>query len=298
MTAGAVLGVALLAALIVGWWSRARTAADPIDPSGEQRWLIGWMLRHPRVGGAAQWIDRNVVGGLALFVLLAVLVIAALAVGLLLDSVNSGSGLARWDRAVADWGSRNATLRSTRWLELVTDLGGTAYLVVTFVALGVYDYVRRRNVHVLLFLVAVLGGVVIVNNALKLLVDRERPDVDHLVGAAGSSFPSGHSSAAAAAWCAVALVVSRSWPRRWRAVAAAAAALVACAVAASRALLGVHWLTDIVAGLIVGWAWFTVCALAFGGRIFRLGAPAEVAADELDERSETARATAGTVPPP
>lgn len=298
MTAAAVLGVAVLAALIVGWWSRSRTAGDPIDPAGEQRWLIGWLLRHPRIGGAARWIDRNVVGGLALSVLLVVLVVAALLVGLLLDSVHAGSGLARWDRAVADWGSRNATGTTTRWLELITDLGGSAYLLAAFVAIAVYDYARRRNVHVVLFLAAVLGGVLLVNNALKLLVDRERPDVTHLVGAAGSSFPSGHSSAAAAAWCAMALVVSRRWPRRWRAVAAAAAALVACAVAASRALLGVHWLTDIVAGLVVGWAWFTVCALAFGGRILRLGAPAELAAEELDERAQTAGATAATGPPP
>ena len=111
------------------------------------------------------------------------------------------------------------------------------------------------------------------NNGLKMLVDRERPDVLRLVEVSGASFPSGHSAAAAAGAAAVALVVGRDRRRRTRAVLAAVAALVAIAVATSRALLGVHWLTDVVAGVFVGWGWFLLVAVLFGGRLFRLGDP-------------------------
>jgi undecaprenyl-diphosphatase len=36
----------------------------------------------------------------------------------------------------------------------------------------------------------------------------------------------------------------------------------------------VHWLTDVIAGVALGWGWFLLSALAFGGRFQRLGDPA------------------------
>ncbi len=115
-------------------------------------------------------------------------------------------------------------------------------------------------------------GVVIINNALKWLIDRDRPTVVHLIGSAGSSFPSGHSATAAAGWAAIALVFAVRCLDG--AVPLGAAVVVASVVAASRALLGVHWLTDVIAGLIVGWTWFFIVAVIFGGRLQRFGDPA------------------------
>jgi undecaprenyl-diphosphatase len=126
---------------------------------------------------------------------------------------------------------------------------------------------------VLFFLAAVGIGEWLLNNGLKMIVDRDRPDVLRLVEVSGPSFPSGHSAAAAAGAAAVALVLGRDRSRRTRAVLAAGAALVAIAVATSRALLGVHWLTDVIAGVFVGWGWFLLVAVLFGGRVFRLGDP-------------------------
>ena len=54
-------------------------------------------------------------------------------------------------------------------------------------------------------------------------------------------------------------------------------AAIAVAVASSRVLLDVHWLSDVVAGLMLGWAWFALCAIAFGGRRLHFAEPAEQA---------------------
>ena len=49
------------------------------------------------------------------------------------------------------------------------------------------------------------------------------------------------------------------------------------AVAASRVLLDLHWLSDVVGGLALGWAWFALCAVVFGGRLLMPTAAADIA---------------------
>jgi membrane-associated phospholipid phosphatase len=191
-----------------------------------------------------------------------VVAVAAVLVGWLLSTVDRGRGFARWDQSLAEWGSTHATSRSTTALKAVTQLGSSYVLVPVMSVVALIDWRRRRDVRTIWFLVVVGVGQTLLNNLLKLLVDRDRPTVVHLVDAAGSSFPSGHSAAAASCWLAVALV-ARRWSERsgWM---APAAVVVACAVALSRAMLGVHWLTDVLAGLIVGWSWCLLWAILLG----------------------------------
>ena len=128
-----------------------------------------------------------------------------------------------------------------------------------------------------MFLTLVVGGQFAMSNGIKFLVERTRPDLSRLTGYAGSSFPSGHATAAAATLAAVALVTTRGRSRETKAIAAAIAAGLAAIVAATRVFLGVHWFTDVVAGLLLGWGWFSLCSIAFGGRLLSFGLPVDAA---------------------
>ena len=77
-------------------------------------------------------------------------------------------------------------------------------------------------------------------------------------------------------------MATRGRSRRARTLIVGACAAAAASIAATRVLLGVHWLSDVIAGLAVGSAWFCVCAIAFGGRLLRFGAPAEEAERKHD----------------
>jgi undecaprenyl-diphosphatase len=98
--------------------------------------------------------------------------------------------------------------------------------------------------------------------AVKDLLARPRPTlVDPVDHAAGYGFPSGHAAGSAAVYGALVLLVLPRAARWARALLLAAGTLLICAVAASRVLLGVHYPSDVAAGMALGLAWVGVAAL-------------------------------------
>jgi membrane-associated phospholipid phosphatase len=272
---GLVVALGVIAYLALMVFAR-RTA--PLDTEQEERWFV---VHAPApLRRALRYADRRVVGGGALVFLFIVVLIAAMSVGWIFDTIDEDRGFARFDEAAAEFGAEHETGWSTKALEAITQLGATGWLLIVMLVIGVVEAWRHRRLAVLGYFAAVVLGVSLLNNALKHLVQRERPAVLQLTSFGSYSFPSGHTAAAAACWAAMALVIARRWPRPARRLAAAVALGITLAVAASRVLLGVHWLTDVIAGAITGWAWFLLVTVLFGGRILRFGEPAERIADD------------------
>ena len=265
----------VLAALIAFGISASRTLhVDPVDPAVAEQAVRRSLWRHPRVERFLhERTNRQSAGGFLLTASIAVLFVVAVFVGLVLDMIDNHSGLAAADQSIASWGSRNGSTTTAQAMKWITQLGSTPVIALALIATAMLDFRRRRSREVFVFVAAIGIGELVLNNLLKLLVHRERPSVLHLVAAHGYSFPSGHTVAATSTWFAIALVVGRDAPRRTRALLSGAAALIAMSVAASRALLGVHWLTDVIAGLAIGFGWFLIVSIIFGGRAQRLGDP-------------------------
>jgi undecaprenyl-diphosphatase len=102
-------------------------------------------------------------------------------------------------------------------------------------------------------LIAVLGAQQL-QNIIKWLVHRPRPAVLHLVHATGSSFPSGHATESAAVGVAL-ILLTRGASHRQRIAAVVVVTALVAAIAGSRVYLGVHYPTDVLAGIILGSAW-------------------------------------------
>ncbi|MGN6201131.1 MAG: phosphatase PAP2 family protein [Solirubrobacterales bacterium] len=221
--------------------------------------------------------DPEKATGLALTLALLVILVGGVVLALLAVVVRSSDLLSGIDSSVANWGDHHASAWTHDALTLVTDLGETVTVVVVAIVVAVVDFRRTRNRWTAPFLLAVILGDKLLTEAIKQLVDRARPTIEAVAATLGPSFPSGHTSTAAASWAAFALIAGRWWGRSsWPALAGLAVG-IAVGVACSRVLLDVHWLTDVLAGLALGWAWFAACTIAFGGRLLRFGATAEAA---------------------
>ena len=261
-------------------WRYPRMASTSTTPAIDVARKVGEAIgRRRRLREAIRArLDPATSTGLALTLALVFAIGGGVLLGVLAYLVRTNSRLTGIDRSVAKWGYRHASPISTHVLDLVTQLGSIYTVIALCVVLAVAETIRERTVWVVVFLLAVLGGEEVLTTAVKDLVDRLRPTFNPAAATLGPSFPSGHSATAAAFYAAAVLLLGR-WRRRpMRAVLAGLAAGIAVAVAASRVLLDVHWLSDVIAGLALGWAWFAVCGIAFGGRILRFGAGAQAAA--------------------
>jgi undecaprenyl-diphosphatase len=134
------------------------------------------------------------------------------------------------------------------------NLLGLVYVTLPVrIAIAGFLALRRRWWHLAAFVSAVVLSEVLIG-MLKGVYDRPRP-LGSLVATSGASFPSGHSIAASVT--ALAAVIALVPPGRARAAWGAVAAGFSVLMAASRAYLGAHWLSDALAGILLG----TSCAL-------------------------------------
>ncbi len=182
------------------------------------------------------------------------------ALGLLLSLVVRIGAVADADRAATEWiHDRAIESETVSGLALaVTTIGNpltlTAFVVI---AAGWLLFHRHGRTAVWLVTVTLVGSMV--ESLLKIVVGRARPDFDSVfLEPFSKSFPSGHAMNTTVVLGAITVaVVAAATSRRAGAVPAAAigAVTVAFAVGASRPTLGVHFVSDVIAGWALGVVW-------------------------------------------
>jgi undecaprenyl-diphosphatase len=229
---------------VVAWKAAAQR-------DGIKHWLAA--CRHPTTAA-----------GVAFCAALLIFALGWVCVGLIALLVRKSPPLLEVDSSVANWAHANASDVSTQATVVVTLLGDTLVVSALAVFLGTIMWLRRHEARTLVFLAMVVVGNAVITIAVKLLMDRARPTLNPIADMLGPSFPSGHSSMAAAFYAAAALLLVQGRSRAATAGVAGVAVAVAVGVAASRVLLDLHWLSDVIAGLAFGWGWFAFSVLAIG----------------------------------
>jgi len=226
-----------------------QSTRGPLDPSPDDR----------ETALAVRWrrLREGVPPALYLLACAVVLTVALVGVGWVLAKVVHDDGIGRADAGVSRWlaGERIPDLNdATRY---TSEVGGTltvtalAVVAVAFAALA-----WRRWREPMLVAVAVAGEVAIFL-VVTMLVDRERPPVRHLDEAPPtSSFPSGHTAATIALWGSLAVLANeRARSAVVRNLFLVLAFVVPVVVASSRMYRGMHYLSDVLGGMLLGGLW-------------------------------------------
>lgn len=166
----------------------------------------------------------------------------------------------RFDDAVLRWISQHRSpLLEPVMLEIT--LLGTGTVVLMLVAVsGLFLWLSNHRYSAALLGIATVGGIVL-NNLLKVGFGRPRPQVfDWGTEVVSWSFPSGHAMSSAVVYGTVAYLAARLQRRRvHRLLTLTAAAVVILLISISRLYLGVHYPSDVIAGVIIGLAWAGFC---------------------------------------
>jgi undecaprenyl-diphosphatase len=211
------------------------------EPMPKQRLRDTWIIRKPEA--------------LTLAALYVAMTAVWVAIGLLLTHPLKNSWIVHTDQSISEWFVR----RRTTWLNSVSFVGSmlsdtVVKITVTAVVAIVMLIVWKRWLEPLMVVVpTILEALCFIT--ITTIVGRPRPDVPRLdTSPVGSSYPSGHTGAAVA-YAAIVIVIFWHTRRRWiRALAVAVAVILPVCVALARLYRGMHFLTDVIFGALLGGA--------------------------------------------
>ena len=192
------------------------------------------------------------------------------------------------------------------WIERslieITALGTGLVVIVIIAIAATFLWLTRHKYSAVLLLVSTIGGIIL-NNVLKLIFDRDRPQAfEWLAHASSSSFPSGHAMSAAIVYATIGYLAARLQRRRWaRWLTMFLAFCMIVLICISRLYLGVHYPSDVAAGVVLGLAWAAFCMAALEAiQVLGRRRSAQMAQDEeppppLESKAE--KADAGSARP-
>src|SRR5947207_13872773 len=170
--------------------------------------------------------------------------------------------LAGPDHALAGWFHGHLTRTFVSVLRAFTEFGSGEWIGAVLFFVALYFVWKKWWPSLVTLLVAVPGGMLL-NEWVKVLVNRQRPFIDGpFVDWSGYSFASGHTIGATLLYGQLLLLLLPVLKaRHWRLLSVLSAISLVTLVGLSRIALGAHFLTDVLAAIFFGIIWLTLCMI-------------------------------------
>lgn len=223
------------------------------------RRIDGWLGRWPRLQGFVRArLDTSRTTGLPLTIAVLAAFYVALLLGDVVEDLFEADEMLALDHAVQNVFHSVQSGWVVKIFVWVTGLGASQTLFAVSLAATGFLWALRRGYAVLPLWVVILGA-----NATtwigKYAIDRTRPEFVAGVTALSPSFPSGHATGSMALYGFIAFLIARELSKpRHRFELAFWSSVLILLVGASRIILSVHFLSDVVAGFLVGGFWILV----------------------------------------
>lgn len=147
-------------------------------------------------------------------------------------------------------------------LKVITELGGVAFTVVA----GVLIFIFCKKIR--WFVTFDLVGVTLINQLLKHIVRRPRPNILRLVEESGYSFPSGHSMVSMAFYGIIIYLVYKNVNNKYlKWLLITLLSLLILVIGFSRIYVGVHYFTDVVGGFLLGLAYLVIYVNIYNNKV-------------------------------
>jgi membrane-associated phospholipid phosphatase len=178
------------------------------------------------------------------------LLVAFVGLGMVAHAAAHGTG---WDHAVLGWMIEHRRGWLTTVAVAITTAGSPVVMGLLAVSVAATSWWQSRSLTPGLVVVGTLALASGVSTLTKVVVGAHRPPQSvQLVAEVDPSFPSGHVTGTLALLGVIAVLVGRGRRRVARVALGAAVVVATAAVALTRLYLGVHWLTDIGGGVLLG----------------------------------------------
>ncbi|MBA4383338.1 MAG: hypothetical protein C0410_01240 [Anaerolinea sp.] len=205
-------------------------------------------------------IEKNVI--LKTFVLVTIVFISLLVFASLAEDFVNRETLSIFDPQFGSWLINQTSLSGDYVFSAITFLGNSL-IISAGTAIAGFWLAKKKDWNRLMFLFSVVGGSAILNLILKNIFQRARPVfAQAFLVDTGYSFPSGHAMISIAFYGAIAyLLFSMLKSKRNKTLIVVGALIMTVLIGFSRLYLGVHFLTDVLAGWAAGALCLTSCIL-------------------------------------